>query len=100
MTPEQFRIAGHELIDWIADYRIRLAAGEFPVQSPLSPGEVMAKLSPSAPVDGEPIQAIFADFLAAILPGITHWQHPSFFGYFPCQFGSVECARGHAELQG
>ena len=83
MTPEQFRSAGHELIDWIADYRTRLAAGEFPVQSPLSPGEVMAKLSPSAPIDGEPIQAIFADFLAAILPGITHWQHPSFFGYFP-----------------
>lgn len=83
MTPEQFRSAGHELIDWIADYRTRLAAGEFPVQSPLNPGEVMAKLSPSAPVDGEPIQAIFSDFVATILPGITHWQHPSFFGYFP-----------------
>jgi aromatic-L-amino-acid decarboxylase len=83
LTPEQFRIAGHELIDWIADYRTRLAAGAFPVQSPLNPGEVMAKLAPSAPVDGEPIEAIFSDFAAAILPGITHWQHPSFFGYFP-----------------
>jgi aromatic-L-amino-acid/L-tryptophan decarboxylase len=55
LTPEQFRITGHELIDWIADYRSRLATGAFPVQSPLYPGEVTAKLPPSAPVDAEPI---------------------------------------------
>jgi aromatic-L-amino-acid/L-tryptophan decarboxylase len=83
LTPEQFRIAGHELIDWIADYRTRLATGAFPVQSSVNPGEVASKLPPSAPVDGEPIEAIVSDFIATILPGITHWQHPSFFGYFP-----------------
>jgi aromatic-L-amino-acid/L-tryptophan decarboxylase len=83
LTPEQFRIAGHDLIDWIADYRTRLAAGAFPVQSPLDPGEVTAKLPSSAPIDAEPVEAILSDFVATILPGITHWQHPSFFGYFP-----------------
>jgi aromatic-L-amino-acid decarboxylase len=83
LTPEEFRIAGHTLVDWIADYRAQLAAGGFPVQSPVKPGEVFAKLPPSAPLDGEPIEAIFSDVLGTILPGITHWQHPSFFGYFP-----------------
>jgi aromatic-L-amino-acid/L-tryptophan decarboxylase len=83
LTPEQFRIAGHEVIDWIADYRTRLAEGALRVQSPVGPGEVMAKLAPSAPVEGEPFETIFADFVSTLLPGITHWQHPAFFGYFP-----------------
>ncbi len=83
MTPDEFRVAGHALVDWIADYRLRLARGEFPVQSPRRPGEVSAELAPSAPPHGEPAEAIFADFLHTIVPGITHWQHPSFFGYFP-----------------
>jgi aromatic-L-amino-acid decarboxylase len=83
LSPEEFRIAGHKLVEWIADYRARLAAGEFQVQSPAKPGEVIAKLAPSAPLDGEPIEAVFSDVIDTILPGITHWQHPSFFGYFP-----------------
>ncbi len=83
MTPEEFRSAGHELVDWIADYRSRLARGEFPVQSPVKPGDILAALESSAPLDGEPTETIFADFCRTIVPGITHWQHPSFFGYFP-----------------
>ena len=83
MTPEEFRTAGHRLIDWIADYRARLAAGELPVKSPLPPGAVAAGIPASAPPEGEPIERIFADFTGTMLPGITHWQHPSFFGYFP-----------------
>jgi len=83
LSPEEFRIAGHKLVDWIADYRARLAAGEFPVQSRVVPGEVFAKIATSAPLEAEPIEAVFSEFVGTILPGISHWQHPSFFGYFP-----------------
>ena len=83
MTPDEFRTAGHALVDWIADYRGRLAAGEFPVQSPVAPGAIYAQLAAAPPSTPEPAEAIFADFRQLLLPGITHWQHPSFFGYFP-----------------
>ena len=81
MTPEQFRQHGHEVVDWIADYWSRI--GSFPVRSQVSPGDVRAALPPSAPETGEPISAVLADLDRVVLPGITHWQHPSFFGYFP-----------------
>ena len=81
MTPEEFRQAGHELIDWIADYRARVA--ELPVMSPLAPGEARAQL-PAAPPDApEPFAGVLRDLEAIIVPGLSHWQHPSFFGYFP-----------------
>lgn len=83
MTPEEFRIAGHRIVDWIADYRTQLSAGAFPVQSAVKPGDILGRIGSSAPAGGEPADAIFADFVRDILPGITHWQHPSFFGYFP-----------------
>jgi aromatic-L-amino-acid/L-tryptophan decarboxylase len=83
LTPDEFRRAGHQLVEWIAAYRERLARGEFPVQSPLKPGELLARLPRSAPEDPEAMERIFADLDALILPGITHWQHPRFFGYFP-----------------
>lgn len=83
LTPEEFRIAGHRLVDWIADYRAQLATGAFPVQAAVKPGEIIQKIGSSAPEAGEHIEDVFADFAAHILPGITHWQHPSFFGYFP-----------------
>ena len=56
---------------------------EYPVRSPLKPGQVMEKLAADPPEEGEPFEAIFQDFGEAILPGITHWQSPSFFAYFP-----------------
>lgn len=81
MNPEEFRQAGHELIDWIADYRARVA--ELPVMSPLAPGEARAQL-PAAPPDApEPFAGVLRDLEAIIVPGLSHWQHPSFFGYFP-----------------
>jgi aromatic-L-amino-acid decarboxylase len=81
MTPEEFRIAGHRLIDWIADYRSRVA--ELPVMARTSPGEIKAAL-PAAPPDGpEPFLEILADLDRIIMPGLSHWQHPGFFGYFP-----------------
>jgi aromatic-L-amino-acid decarboxylase len=81
MTPEQFRQHGHEVVDWIADYWSRI--GSFPVRSQVSPGEVRATLPTSAPEIGEPFSAVLADLDHVVLPGVTHWQHPGFFGYFP-----------------
>jgi aromatic-L-amino-acid decarboxylase len=77
---EAFREEGRRLVDWIAEY---LAEGErLPVLSSLRPGELRASLPPSPPETGEPLRAILADVERRILPGITHWNHPSFFAYF------------------
>ena len=81
MNPEEFRRAGHQLIDWIADYRARV--DEFPVRSTLEPGAVRAKLPAAPPTEPEPFEGIFSDLEEIILPGLSHWQSPSFFGYFP-----------------
>src|SRR3954454_18246124 len=81
MTPEQFRQHGHEVVDWIADYWARI--GSFPVRSQVSPGDVRASLPVSPPEQGDPLSAVLADLERVVLPGITHWQHPGFFGYFP-----------------
>ncbi|MBX3694116.1 MAG: aspartate aminotransferase family protein [Steroidobacteraceae bacterium] len=83
MTPEEFRRAGHELIDWIADYRTRVEGGATPVLSSARPGELRAALPDAAPQDPEPFAAILRDLDALILPACTHWQSPNFFGYFP-----------------
>jgi len=83
MTPDEFRKAGHALVEWIADYRERAATGEWPVQSPARPGELLARLPAQAPEEGEAFDAILRDLDSLILPGITHWQDPRFFGYFP-----------------
>ncbi len=83
MTPDEFRAAGHRLIDWIADYRTQLAAGDGPVQSRARPGDIGSTITAAPPDAPEPAAAILRDFERSLLPGITHWQHPSFFGYFP-----------------
>jgi aromatic-L-amino-acid decarboxylase len=83
MTPDEFRKAGHALVEWIAAYRERLALGEFPVQSVSRPGELLARLPAQAPEEGEQFDRILKDLDSLILPGITHWQDPRFFGYFP-----------------
>ena len=81
MDTAEFRKRGHELIDWIADYRESLASR--PVMAQTAPGEVRAKLPASPPAAAEPFDAIVADLDRLILPGLSMWQHPSFFGYFP-----------------
>ncbi|SDO57022.1 pyridoxal-dependent decarboxylase [Geodermatophilus sp. DSM 45219] len=81
MTPEQFRRHGHEVVDWIADYWTRV--GSLPVRSPAVPGDVRAALPAHPPEDGEPFGAVLADLDRVVLPGVTHWQHPGFLGYFP-----------------
>ncbi len=79
-TPDEFRRQGHAAIDWIADYQARV--GEYPVRSSVQPGEIAAMIPTDPPPGGEPFSAMLAD-LDRIMPGITHWQHPSFFAYFP-----------------
>ena len=81
MTPEEFRRQGHALVDWIADYHARIEG--FPVLSQVKPGEIRAKLPEIAPPEGEPFENILSDIERVVLPGITHWQSPKFFAYFP-----------------
>ncbi len=89
MTPEEFRKYGHAVIDWIADYRARVE--ERPVMSQAEPGQVKASLPPHPPEDPESFDAILRDLDSVVMPGISHWQHPRFFGYFPSNgsLGSV-----------
>ncbi len=82
MTPAEFRRHGREVIDWIADYMERLE--QLPVLSQVAPGEVRGRLPEHPPRQGEPFDAILRDVSEIILPGVTHWQSPNFFAYFPC----------------
>jgi aromatic-L-amino-acid/L-tryptophan decarboxylase len=81
MSPEEFRRRGHEVIDWIADYRARIES--YPVLSQAKPGQIRASLPPSAPEHGESFDTILADIEKLIIPGVTHWQSPNFFAFFP-----------------
>ena len=81
MSPEVFRRAGYALIDWLVDYRARVA--ELPVKPQVAPGDIRALLSAAAPEQGESFETILADFERVIVPGLMHWQSPNFFGYFP-----------------
>lgn len=81
MNADEFRRHGRALVDWIADYFERIES--FPVLSRAEPGSIRASLPPSPPERGEPFEAMLRDVEEKILPGITHWQSPSFFAYFP-----------------
>jgi aromatic-L-amino-acid decarboxylase len=84
LAAEEFRTLGHRMVDWVASYWERLEG--LPVRSPLQPGEVAAMLPPSPPEQGLPPQGwdeVFADLERLVVPGLTHWQSPSFFAYFP-----------------
>jgi aromatic-L-amino-acid decarboxylase len=81
MTPEEFRRYGYELVDWVAGYMERV--GSLPVQATVEPGEIHAMLPPAAPEEPEPFEALVRDLDSVVLPGITHWQSPGWFAYFP-----------------
>ena len=81
MKSEEFRKNGHALIDWMADYMDSVE--NFDVRSQVNPGDILSLLDDEPPLDGEPMENIFEDFKKKIIPGMTHWQHPSFFAYFP-----------------
>lgn len=81
MTPEEFRRFGHLVVDRIADYRA--SVDTMPVMSRVHPGEIRAQLPATPPQEPEQFEAILADLDQVIMPGLSHWQHPAFFGYFP-----------------
>ena len=81
MDSEEFRKHGHQLVDWMADYLRDIE--KYPVKSKVRPGDILRKLDEHPPNSGESFESIIADFEQNILPGITHWQSPSFFAYFP-----------------
>jgi aromatic-L-amino-acid decarboxylase len=80
MDPEEFRRQAHRLADWIADYFTN--PEQYPVLALVQPGDVRNNLPAQPPDRGEPFERIFADFERVVMPGITHWNHPSFFAYF------------------
>jgi aromatic-L-amino-acid/L-tryptophan decarboxylase len=81
MTSDEFRRYGHAMVDWIADYYDRIES--FPVLAQVEPGKIRGALPPHPPARGEPFRAVLDDVEKLILPGITHWQSPNFFAFFP-----------------
>lgn len=81
MNSSEFRKAAHDLVDWMADYMDKVAS--YPVKPNIRPGDIKKQLPPNAPGTGQSFDQIFADFEKVIMPGMTHWQHPQFFAYFP-----------------
>lgn len=80
MTADEFRRAGYQHIDWIADYF--QSVRQFPVMTGQTPGQLTSRLPQRAPEAGEPIEAILSDFKSGIFPALTLWNHPRFFAYF------------------
>jgi aromatic-L-amino-acid decarboxylase len=81
MSPDEFRRHGHAVVDWIADYYARIES--YPVLSRAKPGQIRASLPANPPAHGETFDAILGDIENLIVPGITHWQSPNFFAFFP-----------------
>jgi aromatic-L-amino-acid/L-tryptophan decarboxylase len=81
MDRQEFKKYGYEVVDWLADYLEDVR--KYPVRSKVKPGEVKSRLNPSPPAIGEEMSDIMKDFKEVIIPGITHWQHPGWFAYFP-----------------
>jgi aromatic-L-amino-acid decarboxylase len=96
MTPEEFRLAGHELIDWIADNRKNLES--LPVRAQVAPGEVRDALPASPPEKTVSFQQLMSELERVVVPGITQVQHPMHFGWFPSNaalssvLGDITCA--------
>lgn len=80
MPPEEFRRLAHETVDWIADYLAHV--GDLPVFPAIQPGAVRAALPSDPPEVAEPLEEALADFRDIVVPGLNHWNHPAFFGYF------------------
>jgi aromatic-L-amino-acid decarboxylase len=88
---EDFRRAGHETVDWIAQYLT--SVGDSPVLAQVKPGQLFDSLPSSAPQQGESFDSILRDFDKLVMPAVTHWNHPRFFAYFACT-GSTPAVLG------
>lgn len=88
MPPEEFRAALHRIADWVADYRAHIE--DLPISPDVRPGEIISRLPPAPPAEAASLDEIFGDFQKLILPGLVHWGHPAFLGYF----GSTTTAPG------
>jgi aromatic-L-amino-acid decarboxylase len=81
MTTDEFRKYAHELVDWMVSYMDNVE--NYPVKSSVLPGEIFDKIPDTPPSESEPFALLMKDFNEIIMPGITHWQNPNFFAYFP-----------------
>jgi aromatic-L-amino-acid/L-tryptophan decarboxylase len=81
MNPDEFRKHAHELVEWMASYMENVE--NYPVKSSVAPGEIFSKIPDSPPLKAEPFSSFLKDLEEIIMPGITHWQNPNFFAYFP-----------------
>src|SRR5450759_2526776 len=81
MTPDEFRKHAHLLVEWMAGYMENVE--NLPVKSSVKPGEIFVKIPDKPPQQPESFDSLMRDFDEIIIPGITHWQSPNFFAYFP-----------------
>jgi len=81
MKPDEFRKHAHKLVEWMAGYMENVE--NYPVKSSVGPGEIFNKIPDSPPLHSESFDSLMRDFDEIIMPGITHWQNPNFFAYFP-----------------
>jgi len=81
LKSDDFRKHAHEVVDWVADYLETVQ--DYPVRAQVKPGEIFDQLPDAPPAGGETFDTLMEDFKNIIMPGITHWQHPRFFAYFP-----------------
>jgi aromatic-L-amino-acid/L-tryptophan decarboxylase len=81
MDKESFRKYGYEFIDWVAEYMDNVS--QYPVMASVKPGEIKDRIPQEPPQAAEPMEKVFADFKEIIVPGMSHWQHPGWFAYFP-----------------
>ena len=91
LTPEQFRERGYKTIDLIADYMENIES--FPVLSNVKPGEVYKSFPQHPPQLGEPYEDVLDDVNSKIIPGLTHWQSPNFYAYFPQRHALMRLCR-------
>jgi aromatic-L-amino-acid decarboxylase len=81
MTPDEFRKHAHKLVEWMAGYMENVE--QYPVKSSVKPGEIFSRIPDSPPEQSEPFDSLMKDFDEIVMPGISHWQSPNFFAYFP-----------------
>ncbi|KAI4370957.1 hypothetical protein MLD38_019243 [Melastoma candidum] len=87
LDPVEFKRQGFMIIDFLSDYYSRVH--EYPVLSQVEPGYLARHLPSSAPCEGEPLEHLLEDVTKFIIPGLTHWQSPGFFGYFPSSLSAA-----------